>query len=225
MKRTISMILSAVTALSLITAAKAAAPVEYMPGVTKEMSAADFWTEDCSGEILAAPEEIAEINAAALVTSGSNMHDLANRPDSFNGETRNESLKKGAAEDAAYYLGWTYGETGEKYTQADFDEFIANCGDPTATENMSVRWGIAANRTVLYTFPCDKPIYDDPKDLDFDYNPLVGIRVNEPVLVFTTSADRKYYQVFTSCCSGWAPVEDIALCRDKEEWLSAWQIP
>ena len=159
------------------------------------------------------------------MTSGSNMHDLANRPDSFNGETRNESLKKGAAEDAAYYLGWTYGETGEKYTQADFDEFIANCGDPTATENMSVRWGIAANRTVLYTFPCDKPIYDDPKDLDFDYNPLVGIRVNEPVLVFTTSADRKYYQVFTSCCSGWAPVEDIALCRDKEEWLSAWQIP
>ncbi len=90
---------------------------------------------------------------------------------------------------------------------------------------MPVRWGIAVNRTDLITFPWDGQILDDPTDIDFDYQPIVGIRVNEPVAIYSPSADGKYLSVSTSCCRGWVRTEDIAICADREEWLSAWDIP
>ena len=207
--------------------APAVAEVGYMPGVTKEMTEPSFWANRITepDKLLATTEEIAQINAAALTTSGSNMHDLKNLPETFNGTTRNAALQKGVAADAAYYLGWTYNESGKKLEQSDFDEIIANCVDPNATPGEKMRYGIAANRTTLLTFPYDGQILDDPVDFDFDYQALVSVRMNEPVAVFTTSADGKFYQVVTSCCSGWLPVEDVAICKDKAEWLSAWDIP
>lgn len=102
---------------------------------------------------------------------------------------------------------------------------IENCIDPNATEVRQVRYGIAVNRTVLQVFPSSNQILDDPNDLDFDYQALSGIRVNEPMLIYNTSADGKYYMARIASCSGWVPVQDVALCADKAEWLSAWDIP
>ncbi len=207
--------------------AQGAAPVGYMPGVTEAMTDPAFWSglaEDPDA-LLATPEDIARINAAAVAAEGTNRRDMRNLKETYNGLTRNESLQNGAAEDAKYYLGWVWDETGKKLTQEDFDRIIANCVDPNAEEIMPVRFGVAVNRTELLTFPWGGQILDDPVDYDFDYQPLVGIRVNEPVAIYSTSADGKYFQVATSCCTGWARVEDIAVCRDKEEWLSAWDIP
>ncbi|MBR6029751.1 MAG: SH3 domain-containing protein [Clostridia bacterium] len=205
----------------------AAAPVGYMPGVTEEMTDPAFWSE-LTGDpdaLLATAEDIARINAAAVAGAGTNRRGMKNLKDTYNGVSRNESLQRGAQEDANYYLGWVWDQNGHKMTQEDFDVIIANCVDPNAAEEMPVRWGIAVNRTELITFPWDGQILDDPVDFDFDYQPLVGIRVNEPVAVYSTSADGKFFQVSTSCCTGWVRAEDIAICRDKQEWLSAWDIP
>ncbi len=201
--------------------------VGYLPGVTAEMTDPAYWTAlmDAPDALLATAEDIAGINAAALVTAGANMHDLRNLPETFDGLARCESLQKGAAADAAYYLGWTWDETGKKLEQADFDPIIANCADPNAAAEMPLRYGVAVNRTVLTAFPTAHQILDDPADCDFDYQPIVGIRVNEPVAVFTTSADGEFYQIYSSCCSGWVRSEDIAICADRAEWLSAWDLP
>lgn len=207
--------------------ALASAPVGYMPGVTEEMTDPSFWsglTRDPDA-LLATAEDIARINAAAEDGEGTNRRNMRNLREIYDGVARNESLKKSAAEDAKYYLGWVWDQTGKKMEQEDFDAIILNCADPGAAEEMPVRWGIAVNRTSLLTFPWDGQILDDPADYDFDYQPLVGIRVNEPVAVYSSSADGKYFQVATSCCTGWVRTEDIALCADREEWLSAWDIP
>ena len=202
-------------------------PVEYMPGVTAEMTEPSFWSALAQDPdaVLATPEEIARINAAAEAGEGTYRRDLKNLKETYNGIERKEALLKSGQEDAKYYLGWVWDQTGKKMEQADFDAIIANCADPDAAEEMPVRYGIAVNRTELLTFPWDGQILDDPADTDFDYQPLVGIRVNEPVAVYATSADGKYFQVSTSCCTGWARAEDIALCGGREEWLSAWDIP
>ncbi len=229
MKQICTVILALCLAFTLLApaAASAAAPVQVLPGVTPEMGAPEFWTGAMAepDALLAAPEEIARINAAAYVTPGTNMHDLKALPETFDGIARVESLKQGMASDAAYYLGWTWDETGKKLEQADFDAIIANCADPAAAAEMPLRYGVAVERTELLTFPYDGQILDDPADFDFDYQSLVGIRVNEPVAIFTASADGKYYQAFTACCSGWVRAEDVAICADRAEWLSAWDIP
>lgn len=223
------MLLALICCLNLPSAdaLEAAASVGYLPGVTDEMSDPAFWASRMNDPdaLLSTAEEITRINAAALAAEGSNMHDLRNVGETFDGVAHCEALKKGAAADGAYYLGWTYDETGKKLEQADFDEIVANCADPDAKRYMPVRYGVAVERTTLLTFPYDGQILDDPVDFDFDYQALVGVRMNEPVAVFTTSADGKFYQVFTSCCSGWVRVEDVALCQSKAEWLSAWDIP
>ncbi|MBR3640950.1 MAG: SH3 domain-containing protein [Oscillibacter sp.] len=204
-----------------------AADVSRLPGVTEEMCDPDFWAERAAqpDALLASAEELAQLNAAGLSTAGANMHDLKNLSPTFDGVSRIASLRKGVLADGAYYLGWTYSADGKKLEQADFDRIADNCFDRRAARSMPLRYGIAVNRTELLTFPYDGQILDDPADLDFDYQPLVGIRVNEPVAVFTDSEDGKYYQVCTSCCSGWVRAEDIALCSDRDEWLSAWDLP
>ena len=207
--------------------ALAAREVGYMPGVTEEMTDPAFWSafSEDPDALLATPEQIAMLNEAAVATEGTARIDMRNLKETYNGIERQESLKKSAAEDVKYYLGWVWDETGKKLEQEDFDRITANMIDPDAAEEMPVRWGIAVNRTELVAFPWDGKILDDPADIDFNYQPLVGIRVNEPVAIYATSADGKYYQVSTSCCPGWVRAEDIALCKDKEEWLSAWDIP
>ena len=231
MKRGLSILLAFCLTITLCAplpaSAAAAEAVGYLPGVTAEMTTPAFWTAgmDDPDALLATADEIARINALALVTEGANMHDLRNLTETFDGVSRSASLQKGASADAEYYLGWTFAETGKKLEQSDFDAIIANCADQRATKNMKLRYGIATQRTELLTFPYDGQLLDDPVDFDFDYQALVGIRVNEPVAVYTTSADGKFYQVYTSCCSGWVRAEDIAICKDKAEWLSAWDIP
>ena len=219
-------------ALSLLPAflpvpAAASAPVGYLPGVTEEMAEPAYWSGRTSDPdaLLASPEEIGRINALSLAAEGSNMHDLKNLPETYNGTALNESLLKGAADDAEYLLGWTWDRNGVKFTQEYFDAIMANCVDPDAAEKMPLRYGIAVSRTVLRVYPWDGQILDDPADIDFDYQPLVGVRVNEPLAVFSTSADGKYYYAHSSCCSGWVRAEDVALCRDREEWLGAWDLP
>ena len=230
MKKCFALLLALCFAVSLVSPLPAladAAPVGYMPGVTEEMAVPAFWS-DLTGDpdaLLATAEDIARINAAAVAVEGNYRCDLKNLPETYDGIAKNEALQKSIQSDADYYLGWVWDQNGKKMTQEDFDPILANGMDPDAAEEMPVRWGIAVNRTELITFPWDGQILDDPVDFDFDYQPLVGIRVNEPVAVYSTSADGKYFQVATSCCTGWARAEDIALCRDKDEWLSAWDLP
>jgi hypothetical protein len=122
--------------------ALAAAPVGYMPGVTEEMTEPSFWygqTGDPDA-LLATAEDIARINAAAVAGEGTNRRDMKNLKDTYNGVSRNESLQRGAQEDANYYLGWVWDQNGHKMTQEDFDVIKANCVDPNAAEEMPVRW-------------------------------------------------------------------------------------
>ena len=170
----------AVPLLSLPSALGAAAPVGYMPGMTEEMTDPAFWS-DMAGDpdaLLATAEDIARINEAAVAAEGTNRRDMKSLQDTYDGVARNEALRKSIQSDADYYLGWVWDQNGKKLAQEDFDLIIANAMDPAAAEEMPVRWGIAVNRTELITFPWDGQILDDPADFDFDYQPLVGIRVN-----------------------------------------------
>ena len=204
-----------------------AAPVQYLPGVTEEMASPAFWSSRAEDpdQILAEAGEIEEINAATLAAKGSNMHDLKNQPETVNAKALAGSLKSSSEANAEYYLGWTYSSDGEKADQAFYDEMIANSADPNARESQPVRYAVAAVRTPLLTFPSEEAILDDPSDPDFDYQNLSSIRVNEPLVLRASSADGKYFAALTDSASGWVRAEDVAICADKAEWLSAWDIP
>lgn len=222
---TLLLVLAIVLASGLSASAQ---EIQYLPDVTEEMTEYTFWADlqKDADEIILTADEITAYNKANIDAEGTMLVDLKAYEDTFNGLKGNEDIKGSATSDAEHYVGWTYDpETGELTDMSYYQEMIDNCFDPSATEEMPYRYGIAVNRTVLRIFPSDKPILDDPKDFDFDYQSLSAVRVNEPLIIYTTSKDGRYFLARTNDCSGWIDANDVAICATKNEWLSAWDLP
>ena len=219
--------LSLAVVLSASVAQPALAGVKYMPDVTAEMSQASFWAEyhDDYTDVILTPEEIQAFNQDTFLADGTMVMDLKTAAETYNGISKNKALQSSSTSDAQYYLSWTYDQDGNKTDWAYFQKMIDNTQDPDAKEEMPVRYGIAVNRTVVQVFPSDQFLLDDPKDRDSDNMALSAVPVNEPLLIYGTSADGKFYQARIASCSGWVPAADVALCESKEEWLSAWDLP
>lgn len=219
MKKVVSMGLTVLILTSMMVGASA---VHYLPDVSASMAEVAFWTQN--SEILMSTQDALLCNGETIAAAGTNMYDLKNHPETVDGISLNEGLKKSAQADAKYYLGWTYLEKQQLATQAEFDAIIENTQNPNATAQQVVRYGIAVKRTALRAFPSSLAIWDDLNDTDFDYQYLVGVRVGEPVVITSVSKDGNYYLAKSICCSGWIPVEDVAICSDKTQWLEAWDI-
>ena len=163
--------LSALLALAGLAPAASAAGVTRMPGVTPEMSDADYWADRQPGadEVILTPEEIRAFNLDSAEREGTMVMDLRTAGETYDGPAYNENLERSATADGEYYFGWTYTGEGEEAPWEYFQAMIDNCQDPDAGEDEPVRYGIAAKRTLPRVFPSPDPILDDPNDPDFDY--------------------------------------------------------
>ena len=219
--------LSLALVLSVSLVQPAMANIKYMPDVTPEMSQASFWADyhEDYRDVILTQEEIQAFNQDTFLADGTMVMDLKTAAETYNGISKNKALQSSSASDAQYYLSWTYDQDGNKTDWAYFQEMIDNTQDPDAKEVMPTRYGIAVNRTTVQVFPSDRFLLDDPNDKDSDNMALSAVPVNEPLLIYGTSADGKYYQARIASCSGWVPAEDVALCESREEWLSAWDLP
>lgn len=213
----------AIVLVTLLTMQTAVLGVAYLPDVTPDMSKPEYWTKE--NNVLMSIEEIAALNNKTISTKGTYMYDLKNQPETIDGIALNEGLLISSKADAAHYLGWTYLGSDTLTPAEKYDDMISNTQNPDAANNQPVLYGIAVRRTELRTFPSPIAIWDDPSDIDLDYQYLSSVRVNEPLVITSVSADGKYYLAKNICCSGWVEVEDVAICADKAEWLSAWDIP
>ena len=229
MKHTIRPVITVLLAFCLLAALALPgfAAVSYMPDVTPEMSSADYWAARSTDadRVLMTREEIETRNVDTAIAAGTMIIDIKSIPETFDGIERNAAIKSSATSDAQYYFGWIYDNNGKIADWDYFQKMIDNCVDPGARRNQKMRCGVAVVRTTLQTFPSDNLLQDDPADADFGYRDVAAVSVNEPLWIYTTSRDGKYYLARSICCSGWVKAEDVALCRDKEEWLSAWDIP
>lgn len=200
-----------------------ASGISYLPDVTAEMSETSYWTEN--DDLLMTYKEIEELNALTISSKGTNMYDLKNQPETTDGIALNERIKNSSLDDASYYLGWTYLGNEKLAEQADYDILIENTQNPNPLKEQPVKYAVAVRRTELRAFPSDIPIWDDPTDKECDYQYLTSIRVNEPLVITSVSSDGNYYLAKSVSCSGWVAAADVALCADKDEWLSAWDFP
>ncbi|MCR5407052.1 MAG: SH3 domain-containing protein [Lachnospiraceae bacterium] len=214
--------------LALAFPVQAFAKVETMPRVSEEMLAPQFWTKEIkdADKVLADAGKIKHLNESFLSCKDCNMNDLAAMADTFNGEADNRARWKSALSDLSKYLdGKHYDESDKIISGGYVMDILTNLNDPDASSEQEVKYGIITRRSDVRVYPTELIIADDPGDSDFDNVQNSGVRVGEPVVVQGSSTDGKYYYCYSSCVSGWIPSDDIAICRDKEEWLSAWQIP
>ena len=212
-------------------AMQASAATKYLPDVTPDMSRPSYWTskDAAPDEVLVTPEEIKKVNQDIIDGKGTGVWDIASwTTDTFNGISRGKALKEAAMEDAEYCFsqGAKY-LNGNKLSQTEamdqlYGPMIDNCVDPEAAASMPVGYAICTSITTLRTFPTDVPLQDDPDDPDFDYLYLSEVNVGDPLIIRGRSADGKYYCASSSYQGGWIPASDIAFCKDRNEWLDAW---
>ena len=210
----------------LPTHALAEAPL--LPDVTAEMTDAAFWMEglEDADAILADAKQIEALNRSFLQTPACCMNDLENAGEEFDERAFYRELWQSAFSSAASWMRSPYYDSeGEELIGPVLNERLQNIGGEYAAESARVRYGICVRRADLLALPGRELMTDELGDLDFDYNQLSSVRVNEPVIVKAESADGAYYYCDTDCVSGWVAAEDIALCAGREEWLAAWRFP
>ena len=199
--------------------------VIYMPGVTAEMSDSAYWT-DLQGNtdiVLSTRAELQSLNEKILSIKDCNMNDLKNYKTSVDGKKQSESLESAARSALEYYQGKGYFMKGGEVISDEFvSEISSNCRNAAAKEEQNVKYGIITERTTINAWPSDEGVYDDASDLDFDYKYLSGIGVNEPVIILSVSADKDWYYVICDNLNGWVKASDTAVCKNKSEWLTAW---
>lgn len=210
--------------LIMITAVPVWGEVQTLPSVSEEMLDPAYWTGDANAdEILADADALKRLNASYVAKPECKMNDLAAEAETFDGAVANLARWKGAMSDLSGYLdGNHYDASGNVLSGKTAMEILNNIDDPEAKEEQELRYGICVHRSDVRVFPTEQIIADDLGDYDFDNVQIAGVRVGEPVTILATSEDGKYYYCHTTVVSGWIPSDDVAVCKDKEEWVKAW---
>ena len=209
--RLIAAMLAAIVALCA--GISAAAETKYLPDVSDEMTRAEYWAEKAEqpDAVMAGADEIAALNAAFLECPDCTMTDLTRFYPSYDGEALKRSLLKLAMKDLSDYLDAGYFNTDEQpVPYADMAAIFESIDGAETIPTQRVRYGICVTLANVRAVPTDMIITDAP---------------GEPVLVKAQNADGSWYYCDSICVSGWVPASDIAICKDRREWLEAWRIP
>ncbi|XME02236.1 SH3 domain-containing protein [Lachnospiraceae bacterium C1.1] len=221
-------LIAASLVISVLFSTETFAGVTLMPEVKDEMLSPQYWTAESfsDNKALANASEIKKLNESFINEENCNMNNLIGERSLFDGVSLNRARwRAGMSEMSGFLDGAYYDIDGNTVSGQYAMDIVKNVEDPNATDSQRLRYGICVHRSDIRVFPTELIIADDPGDNDFDNLQNSGIRVGEPVTIYAESEDGKYYYCHNSCVSGWIPSEDIAVCRSKSEWLSAWQIP
>ncbi|MCR5625680.1 MAG: SH3 domain-containing protein [Lachnospiraceae bacterium] len=219
-------IIAVVMSFVLLSATPVLAGVKTMPDVKEDMLSPDYWLKDITDpdEVLLDKATLRRLNKSFLSCADCNMNDLKTESATFDGEEQNLARWKAAMTDLAKYLDGAHYDSSDEVIKGQYImKILDNLDDVNASKTEKIQYGICVKRSDVRAYPTDLILADDPGDSDFDNVQLSAIRVGEPVTIYGLSADENYYLCHTTCVSGWIPAGDIAVCKDKNEWLSAWQ--
>lgn len=227
--KTMKSLAAVALALALMIASlAAAAETALLPEVSDEMACADYWSAKVRqpDEVLAEIADIEALNAAFLAQPECCMIDLLKDYAPCDGAAyRGELLKQAMSALSGYMSEGNFRADGEPIRFSDVEAVLENIDGAEASENQEARYGVCVSLADVRSVPTDLLITDMVGDNDYDALQYSYVRVNEPVVIRAQTADGAWYYCDTWCVGGWIAAEHIAVCEDREQWLSAWQIP
>ena len=204
------------------------ADTAYLPDVAEEMTEPDYWVKKANqlNAVLADASEIEALNAGFLARKECYMTDLLQEYEPYDGAAfRGERVKQAMIALSAYMADGYYRADGAQVRFSDVEAVLKSIDDAEVSAEQQVRYGICTTLADVRAVPTDLLITDMVGDNDFDTLQDSYVRVNEPVVIRAQTADGSWYFCDTWCVCGWIAADRIAVCKDREEWLAAWQIP
>ena len=203
--------------------------VSYLPNVTSAMSNAAYWSDKQQDPEapLADRALIDQLNQAGIDADGTMLQPLKDAAERFYTAEEQQRLKDAAAaEMEAVFIGQVYDENDELFTREYADQILDNYPTGGQAPDLASGYAIVTTHTTMRCYPTDRALMYTLGDYDDDNLYLSALRVNEPLLIRAQSADGKFLLCISSCMSAsWVPAKDVAICKDRAEWLAAWDIP
>jgi hypothetical protein len=191
-----------------------------VPGTKEEMRTAEYWVSILKGgnEIIMNEENIKEINAN-IIKKVNTVVDLNNYKTIVDKKELTNYI-------SAYKLPakTMYDSKGKVITKMFYDNLLKNRNVEAIKEKNIIRYGIAVKRTAIRSFPTIEGVYDSSKEAKIDRFQETSCEPCEPAIILHTSKDGKWYFVQTFNYRGWTGVENIAVVKDKGQFLQYSQI-
>lgn len=111
-----------------------------------------------------------------------------------------------------------YSVNNKRLTSEDYKKLTDELNLTALLDNNEVKYGLSWRRTQMRTFPTYEGAYSKLGDFDFDMFMETAIYTIEPMVIYHTSTDGKWYFVQIYNYTGWVPKEDIAIA-DKQTIL------
>ena len=92
------------------------------------------------------------------------------------------------------------------------------------SSNMTLKYGIVVNRTVLKYYPDSANWSWRSDEWDWNQNSATSMEVNTPIIVYFQTADKKFSYIRCEYYNGWVSNDNIAICQNREEWLKIQKI-
>lgn len=187
---------------------------EKAPNVSDEMCYYQYWLDEKDNELILSSSEIKEVNHRILKNEKTVMNDLDNLSDTYNGRKMAEELADFPSPTGMYL-------NGRQADESYYESIRKNIADAQLGDKEKTRFGICTSRTVLKAYPYGDWLSDSEWDKEWDNFVNSSVQVGEPVVLYNTTADGKFIYAKIACCSGWIPSGDVAICKDKSEWVRA----
>ena len=187
---------------------------EKAPNVTDEMCRAEFWLTDSSDNLILSTGEIKTLNKRIMAEEETMMYDLDALPDTYDGKEYAKSLADFESPEDIFL-------NGKPVEESYYEAIRKNISDAKTSENEAVKYGICTSHTVLKAYPYEEWLSDSEWDKEWDNFVNTAALVGEPVVLYNSTADSKFIYAKISTYEGWISADNVAICKDKEEWEKA----
>ena len=193
--------------------------------MTNEMTAADFWKENAAEDaykVLLSTEEIDSYNKAFMADSADTMvRDLENMTPEYDASKIMKSLiAEAAAPSTQYYV------DGKAIDNEAYFRAIRSDMERTGyTGTRTIQYAVVSTHADMKAIPTHDMLMDSLTDTA-DEMQSSSLLVNEP-FVIKQKCEREgttFYWGYSQNVTGWVDGANLAVCKDRAEWLDAWKI-
>ena len=197
----------------------ASSNVQTIEGTTTDMLDPQFWIGDKKEEVLYTFDEIEYYNR-----NNPNFVEYYSEEESRNLKLFMYDMPDTLSCDVVRSL---IGEDVEAVIETDIENDVKNDLENDMEADVSdaakYEYAICVKRSVARTLPSDEFVSDDPDEIFFDDLISAEVMPFTGVVILAGSQDGEWKYIINGSYGGWVKADTLAVCKDKEEWLSICQ--
>lgn len=188
-------------------------PVNQMPDVSRPMLDPGFWIDKLSDpdQIIMPLDDIGAFNRTIIKALPVTVCDLSTCSSFMSGDQLKKQIDVPFPKEPMY-IG------PNQVAQSYLEQMKANMNLKAIRDRNEVQYAFTVKRSSLRVYPTSDVVSDERDDQEFDLFQNTAVHPFEPLLIYHTSADRKWYFARMYNCFGWLPADDVAISPDKKAW-------